>query len=83
MAVCTSHDMNKYYIETRDKRERWHRPRVPQYLSASAAIKAGVELMYGTDATAYRIINSETREIEYTEIRRYEGLEEYICSQGC
>jgi hypothetical protein len=60
-----------YVIETRDARERWHRPRLPRYISFAFAARQGDNLLKTvyTRATAFRVRNAETGEIEYTEVK--------------
>ena len=54
-----------YIIETRDKHERWHRPRITPFQSFAAACNVAVKL---AGITSFRIVNVETGAVEYQEI---------------
>jgi hypothetical protein len=54
-----------YIIETRDRNERWHRPRLSKHASFAAACDAAAGI---TGITAWRIVNVATGTVEYTEI---------------
>lgn len=56
---------SKYVLETRDRMERWHRPRGHKYASAAAAMAAADGF---AGITAWRIVNVETGAVEYSEV---------------